>query len=232
MPEAFARLEPKINAVLKKDLSLWVKSNADMDTAPQRGSAGLKVLGVMSLMGVCLFGALMFLAPFRRGLRYRILEARQMARSRMGRLEAFEGLLLASPWLLGLALFTAFPIVFSIVLSFSRWDPYMPIDAMRYVGLENYRRALSTDKVTGDPMVFKSLWNTLVYAIYTVPLGLSASLGLAMALNQKIRGITFFRTTFYLPSILAGVATAIPVGLHIRSDLGTTQYRNSGASTI
>jgi multiple sugar transport system permease protein len=72
------------------------------------------------------------------------------------------------------------------------------------VGFDHYLRA-----ITGDPMMWLALKNTFAYAIVAVPLGIMASLGLAMLLNQKIRGITIFRTAFYIPSIVGGVATSI-----------------------
>ena len=75
--------------------------------------------------------------------------------------------------------------------------------------MANYARAASTDPITGDPDVLKALYNTFYYAFFAVPLSLMTSLGLALLLNQKVRGITIFRTTFYLPSIVAGVATVI-----------------------
>ncbi len=131
-------------------------------------------------------------------------ELRHMLKSRMARAEAAYGLLLASPWLLGLLIFTAWPIGFSIVLSFSEWDPYVPVEHRRYIGLENYIRAF-----TGDPLMWKSLYNTFYYAFFAVPLSLAASLGLALLLNQKVRGIAVFRTLFYIPSVVGGVATSI-----------------------
>ncbi|MBI4557024.1 MAG: sugar ABC transporter permease [Candidatus Hydrogenedentes bacterium] len=122
----------------------------------------------------------------------------------MARSEAIQGVLFASPWMLGLCLFTAFPIGYSVLLSFSDWDPYDPIAHRTFVGLDNYLRAL-----TGDPLVWKALGNTFFYAILAIPLGLCTSLGLALLLNQKLRGITVFRTIFYIPSVVGGVATVV-----------------------
>jgi len=145
----------------------------------------------------------------RRGFLKQVGEGAYLFKSRRSRMEAIEGFLFASPWLVGLCLFQLFPIVFSIVLSFCEWDPYNPIRDMQFVGLDNYARALSRNEVTGDPLVLKALYNTFYYAFFAVPLGICTSLGLAILLNQKVRGITIFRTTFYLPSIVAGVATVI-----------------------
>jgi ABC-type sugar transport system permease subunit/ABC-type glycerol-3-phosphate transport system substrate-binding protein len=203
--ECFARLEPKINAVLAKELADWEAKQAPEET----GESPLKALGLALLIVATAFGAAMCFPPARRGFLGQFAAARHMFGSKMGRVEAIEGILFASPWLLGLCFFTGFPIVFSIVLSFCEWDPYEPISAMKFIGAGNFARALSQDKVTGDPLVLKALYNTFYYAFFAVPLGICTSLGLAVLLNQKIRGITIFRTTFYLPSIVSGVATVV-----------------------
>ncbi|MBI5095325.1 MAG: sugar ABC transporter permease [Candidatus Hydrogenedentes bacterium] len=127
-----------------------------------------------------------------------------MLRGRSARSEALHGILFASPWLLGFCIFTAFPIGWSILLSLSDWDPYDPVVHRTFVGLANYK-----DVLTSDPLVLKALLNTFTYALMVVPLGMSVSLGLAILLNQKVRGISFFRTAFYVPSVVGGVATTI-----------------------
>ncbi len=207
--EAFARLEPKVNNVLAKELADWARKAEPALQDERAAASGLKALGSALAIVAALFGASMLIRPVRAAFCERVAEARYMLHSKRGRFEAIEGILFASPWLMGLCLFTAFPIVFSIVLSFSQWDPYEPIKTMTFIGLDNFRRALSTDKITGDPLVLKALYNTFYYAFFAVPLGICTSLGLAILLNQKIRGITVFRTTFYLPSVIAGVATVV-----------------------
>lgn len=131
-------------------------------------------------------------------------ESIHMLRGRSARSEALHGILFASPWLLGFCIFTAFPIGWSILLSLSDWDPYDPVVHRTFVGLANYK-----DVLTSDPLVLKALLNTFTYALMVVPLGMSVSLGLAILLNQKVRGISFFRTAFYVPSVVGGVATTI-----------------------
>jgi len=122
----------------------------------------------------------------------------------MARQEAFYGVLFAAPWLLGFLVFTLWPIAFSIVLSFSDWDPYDPVRHIRLTGPENFIRAFTKDEI-----VWKALYNTFFYALFAVPLGLMTSLGLALLLNQKVRGVALFRTLFYIPSVVGGVATSI-----------------------
>ena len=119
------------------------------------------------------------------------------------RVETFYGLLFASPWILGFCLFLGFPIVFSLVLSFSDWDPYDPVTQRTFIGMNNYVRALQ------DPLVWLSLRKTLSYAVVAVPVTLSCALGLALLLHRPFRGVGLFRTLFYLPNVVGGAATAI-----------------------
>ncbi len=198
------QLEPLINQVLAKDLEEW--------GAPPKQSdphSWAKALSTTLAILVVICGLFMLIPAIRKHFVAECVESAHMIRSRMARQEALEGILFASPWIIGLFLFTAFPIAFSILLSFCEWDPYKSLDKVQFVGLENFIRAFSQDPVYGDPLVGKALYNTFYFAIFSVPLNLALSLGLALLLNQKIRGITIFRTTFYLPSIVAGVATVI-----------------------
>jgi len=105
-----------------------------------------------------------------------------------------------SPWLIGFALFGAGPILASIALSFT---DYSLFKAPRWIGLANYEELL------GDPLIGKSLWNTLVYVIFAVPLGTAGSCLLAVLLNQEVKGIAIWRTIFYLPTIVSGVAMGV-----------------------
>ena len=119
------------------------------------------------------------------------------------RVETCYGLLFASPWLLGFCLFLGFPIVFSLVLSFSAWDPYDPVAQRTFIGVDNYTRAFQ------DPLVWLSLRKTLSYAVVAVPVTLSCALGLALLLHRPFKGVGVFRTLFYLPNVVGGAATAI-----------------------
>lgn len=114
------------------------------------------------------------------------------------RKEALEAVGYLSPWIIGFLVFTAGPIAFSLYLSFCKWDVINPIE---FVGLANYRY------MARDPLIAKSLINTAYYAALYLPLSISVALGLAMLLNQKVRGLGIFRTMFYLPTLTQGVAT-------------------------
>jgi len=104
------------------------------------------------------------------------------------------------PWLIGFLAFTAIPLVTVFYLSFTYWDILTPI---KWAGLANFK------KIFTDMQVLTSLWNTLRYTIFVVPITTALGLLTAVLLNQKIKGILLFRIIFYLPSVLPGVAVAL-----------------------
>jgi multiple sugar transport system permease protein len=110
------------------------------------------------------------------------------------------GLICALPWIVGFVVFTGGPIFFSIIMSFCDYDV---LNAPRLVGLDNYGWMF-----LHDPLFWKSMWNT-VYMMVGIPLGMALSLGIAVLLNQQIRGVAVWRTLFYLPSIMPAVAASI-----------------------
>ncbi len=108
-----------------------------------------------------------------------------------------------SPWLLGFLIFTLWPIIQSLYISLTDWE--MQLNKYpKFIGISNYRNLLFNDE-----LFWISLKNTIYYAFGSVPLGLILALILALLLNQKLRGITIFRTIFYLPSVISGVAVAL-----------------------
>ncbi len=111
-----------------------------------------------------------------------------------------EGVICALPWLVGFLVFTGGPLLFSFIISFCRFD--ILTDA-EFIGFGNYAFMLS-----GDELWAKSLYNT-VFMVLGVPLGMAVSLGMAVLLIQKVRGIALWRTFFYLPSIVPVVAASI-----------------------
>ena len=112
------------------------------------------------------------------------------------------GFMFVLPFVLGVLAFKAFPFVMSLALSFTQYDL---MDPPRFIGLENYR-----ELATADPLFRKSLGVTLLFAILAVPLRVGFALFIAHVLNFKLRGINFFRSAFYLPSILGGsIAVAV-----------------------
>jgi multiple sugar transport system permease protein len=119
----------------------------------------------------------------------------------IGRREALFFYLFVSPWLVGLIIFTAGPIVASFYLSF---NDYAIIAPPEWIGITNFRKAF-----TGDPLFWKSLWNTVYYVGIGVPLRIVFAFLLATLLNQEVRGRLFYRVAYYMPSIIPGVAAAV-----------------------
>lgn len=111
-----------------------------------------------------------------------------------------NGLLFASPWLVGFVLFYAYPIVASLYYSFTR---YSVLRAPIWIGLANYGRLLT------DRDIHKALFNTLYMVAIAVPLGIVASVALAILLNEKLKGMSLYRTLFYLPSTVPILPKAI-----------------------
>lgn len=118
------------------------------------------------------------------------------------------------PWLIGFAGLTAFPAGFSLVMSTFDWSV---IGDRRFVGLANYRQMLH------DDTFYLALANTGKYALILVPLSIALSLGLAVLLTRDMRGIGLFKTAFYAPTLLTGVALAIVWGW-ILSDRGVLNF--------
>ena len=132
------------------------------------------------------------------------------------RRETIEGLLLVSPWALGLLLFIVGPLVASAYLSFAEYSVLRP---PRFIGVENYARALFDDAI-----FWKSLERTSLYVLMLVPLGLAASLGCAMLLNSGLVGTNIFRTLFFLPSLTPIVAGAILWQWIYQPEVGLANY--------
>jgi multiple sugar transport system permease protein len=124
----------------------------------------------------------------------------QQRRRRAAFRRNLEGWLFASPWILGFLIWTLGPMIASFVLAFMDWDLVSPA---RWVGLRNIREMLH------DPILIGALKVTTLYAVISVPLNIVIGLGLALLLNSDIRGLRFYRTAFYLPSVLSGVAVAL-----------------------
>jgi len=110
------------------------------------------------------------------------------------------GYLMVLPYLLHIAVFLGYPLAFAFVLIFHRWNIYTP---MKWVGLGNIRLLLT------DPLIWRALFNTLYFLLIHIPLQLAIALGLAQLLNQKIRGRTFFRASYFMPVVVSGVVVTI-----------------------
>jgi multiple sugar transport system permease protein len=115
--------------------------------------------------------------------------------------EALIFYLCLTPWILGFVVFIAGPMLASLWISLSDWDIMSP---PKFVGLRNFAKL-----ATNDPVFLKSLWVTTYYTFGSVPLGLVIGLLIALLMNVKLPGITLFRTIYYLPSVVSGVAVAL-----------------------
>ncbi|MCX6030705.1 MAG: sugar ABC transporter permease [Chloroflexi bacterium] len=131
------------------------------------------------------------------------------------------GYLFLAPWLVGFLVLTLYPMVYSLWLGFTSYDFTKP-DATQWIGLGNYLKMFgqafglseftaSTGEVMRvDPYYLKSLSVTFTYVFVSLPLKLIAALAVAMLLNQKLRGVPFYRAVYYIPTLLGGsVAIAV-----------------------
>jgi multiple sugar transport system permease protein len=132
------------------------------------------------------------------------------------RRQAVEGYLFASPWIVGFFTFTAGAMLYSVWMSLHRWNVLTP---PQFVGGGNYVKVFCR-----DPLFWKCLTNTAYYSSVSVPLRLLIALSLAVLLNQQVRGLALFRTIFYLPSVVTGVATAMLWMLLLNPDVGGVNF--------
>ena len=142
----------------------------------------------------------------------------QISRLKGSTREAIAGFLFTLPWILGFVLFMGGPILFSLFLSFGKWDGVSGINGIQWVGLDNFR------EMATDQRFFKAVYNTFVYTAASVPLTMAGAILVALLMNQKLKGIAFFRTIFYLPSVTAGVASAFLWFFIFQPDYGLLNY--------
>ncbi len=122
-----------------------------------------------------------------------------------GTLESpWAGPAFASPWILGFVLLVAGPFIASMVLSFCRWDMIRPPS---FVGWENYQRLVwELRQNTGFATAIE---NTAYFSLISVPASVVCGIGLAVMANWPVRGQSFFRTAFFLPSMIPILATCV-----------------------
>ncbi|HZO89478.1 MAG TPA: sugar ABC transporter permease [Chthonomonadaceae bacterium] len=130
--------------------------------------------------------------------------------------QTLEGYLFVAPWIVGFVTFTVGAMLYAVWMSFQRWNLLAP---PQFVGLANYQKAFCR-----DPLFWQALANTAYYAFVSVPLRILAALLLAVLLNQSVRGLPIFRTIFYLPSVVTGVATSMLWMLLLNPDVGGINF--------
>jgi len=143
------------------------------------------------------------------------------AKMKMSTHEALWGYTFITPWILGMIFFVGGPIIASFVLAFFDWDLISPA---KFVGLKNFAFMF-----TRDPRFLKSLWNTIYFTIFSVPLGIVGSVIVALLMNQKWKTVRGLRTIYYLPSVTAGVASSIIWMMIFNPDFGLI---NSGLALL
>jgi len=114
--------------------------------------------------------------------------------------ESFTGHVMSLPYILYFCVFIAFPIGFSFMLMFHKWNIITP---MEWVGIRNFAR------LANDAQFFKAIWNTITFLVIHIPLQIIVALLLAIGLNQKIRFRGFFRSLYFMPVIVSGVVITI-----------------------
>jgi multiple sugar transport system permease protein len=120
--------------------------------------------------------------------------------SSRNRSRGWTGWAFTALWIVGFGVFLLYPVVASFYYSFC---DYSILTSPVFIGLENY------EKLVQDDVFWLSLKNTVIYAGFSVPLGMVVSLALALLLNVEVKGRAFFRTIFYLPSIVPIVAATM-----------------------
>ncbi|MDR3688425.1 MAG: sugar ABC transporter permease [Fimbriimonas sp.] len=115
----------------------------------------------------------------------------------MSRRDARVGILFAAPWILGFLIFLTYPLVASLLYSFTNFSILRP---PKLIGLQNYHELFH------DEVFYKSLTNTLLYVAGAVPLSTVVAIGLALLLNMKVKGMAVYRTMFFLPTLVPMVA--------------------------
>lgn len=116
------------------------------------------------------------------------------------RRERLTALLFVSPWIAGFSVFLAYPLLASIYYSFCDYSVLRP---PVFTGLANYK------SLAQDELFWLSLKNTALYALGALPIGTFVAIGLALLLNTKVRGMAFYRTIFFIPSLIPMVALAV-----------------------
>ncbi len=121
--------------------------------------------------------------------------------TRMERRNLRNGILFALPYLIGGTVFMVYPLVMSVYYSLCHYNIITPAT---FAGLDNYRELFFHDEV-----FWKSVYNTLYFTAFSVPLSLFLAIGLAVLLNRAVKGLSVFRTIFFLPTIVPVVASAV-----------------------
>jgi len=120
--------------------------------------------------------------------------------SKVTRRNLTYGLLFISPWIIGFSVFTLYPMIASLYYSFTNYDILTPV---KFVGLQNFIDMFQ------NKLFQTAIYNTVYFAIFSIPISIVVSIMIAMLLNTNVRGMAFYRTVFFLPSIVPAVAAGL-----------------------
>jgi len=153
--------------------------------------------------------------------------------SKLAANESLAGYAFILPNLLGFLIFTLLPVIASLCLAFVKWDVLTP---PHFVGIKNFVDLLGFHRASGhhipnDPLFWKYLYNT-VFFMLNIPICVIASLMVALMMNQKLRGITIYRTAFFLPTICSGVAVCLLWRWILNPDFGLLNVLLTNISTF
>ncbi|MCD6289548.1 MAG: sugar ABC transporter permease [Anaerolineae bacterium] len=140
---------------------------------------------------------------------------RILPKGKLARREALWFYFFIAPWIIGFLWFTGGPIVASFYLSFTKYNAANP---PKWIGFTNYVRLVH------DRIFYKSLKVSAYYTFLSVPLGITASLALALLLNQRVPFLGVYRTLYYLPSVITGVAVALLFQWLLNPSFGIVNY--------
>ena len=132
-------------------------------------------------------------------------------RSKYKRRDIMAAIFFIGPLFLGLFVFYLFPMIQSVFYSFTKWGMF---GGNTFTGLANYK------KLIGDGEVLSALKNTIIYSIFTVPISMVISLLIATLLNNKIKGVSFYRVIYFLPAVTMTSAVAMIWKWMYNSDYG------------
>lgn len=132
------------------------------------------------------------------------------------RREELLGYLFVSPWVIGFLIFTLGAMVFSLGLSTYESDL---LSESKFVGLGNYTKMFDPETLSGE-LFPKALGVTFFYTLLVVPFATVVALCIALLLNQKIWPLSFWRTVYYLPAVVSGVAVALLWGWVLNPEFG------------
>ncbi|MCZ7447269.1 sugar ABC transporter permease [Agrobacterium rhizogenes] len=123
-----------------------------------------------------------------------------------------DGYTALSPWVIGFSVFYLVPVLATFYLSFTQWTL---VGEAQWVGIENYRRMF-----TEDPLFLDAARATVLFVLFSLPAKLALGLALALLLNLKLPGMNFFRTVFFLPAVISGVAVSLMWVWFLQPDTG------------